>query len=299
MIYGRIIYRLGMDTRWLKVLVDLHDLGTLRAVSESSGYSTSAVSQQLASLQKEVDCSLVEPVGRRLELTPDGLALLRHARTVLESLESARSELGDSGELTGKLRVAGYATSIQRHVIPAASRLQDEHPDLQIHIQESEPEEVRRQLAKDEIDVGVVYDHSLVPHPDLPSPFWLSPMLLAVGSEEKRSGPEVVRDQETVWIANSRGSDDDRLIEHLTATVGLLPRIDHHIDSISLVVNLVAAGMGVALIAADTAQYPGVEYLALEELAGTRRSYITTRPGREKWGPVRALTSQITQRLPD
>ncbi|MEY4174720.1 MAG: hypothetical protein RI900_1885, partial [Actinomycetota bacterium] len=76
-----------MDTRWLRVLVELADRGTLREVAATTGYSASAVSQHLASLQRELGVRLTEPVGRLLALTPVGRDFVPLARAALAAVE--------------------------------------------------------------------------------------------------------------------------------------------------------------------------------------------------------------------
>ncbi|MFJ9543832.1 LysR family transcriptional regulator [Streptomyces sp. NPDC101225] len=92
-----------MDLRWMRVLVELAEHGTLRAAADVTGYSTSAVSQQLAVLQRSLGVVLVEPVGRTLALTPAGRAFLprtrapsspRSTRPAVTSRPRARSRAG-------------------------------------------------------------------------------------------------------------------------------------------------------------------------------------------------------------
>ncbi|MFC5180112.1 helix-turn-helix domain-containing protein [Actinomadura harenae] len=68
-----------LDLGRLRVLRELQRRGTAGAVAEALGYSPSAVSQQLAQLQREVGVRLVEKAGRRLRLTPAGEALAARA----------------------------------------------------------------------------------------------------------------------------------------------------------------------------------------------------------------------------
>src|SRR6266496_4785937 len=79
-----------MELQWMRVLVELNRRATLGAVAEATGYSKSAVSQQLAALQRAVGAPLAERVGRRLRLTPAGMALLASASQMLASVEAAR-----------------------------------------------------------------------------------------------------------------------------------------------------------------------------------------------------------------
>lgn len=278
----------------MRVLVELADHGTLRAVADVTGYSTSAVSQHLAALQRSLDVVLVEPVGRRLAFTPAGRALLPHARAMLGTLDAARGDLAPHGPLVGQVRLAGYATGLAHHVIPAVTALRARHPDLTVTMEEREPTEARGLLDRDETDIGVVYDLSLVPR-DIPATAYRQvPMELVVAATEDREPEQIIADSTTNWIVNSRGSDDDELIHRVTARYDVSPQIDYRIDSLDLVVHLTAVGLGTALVAADGPRHPNVRYLPLHGAAGTRRSYALTRPGRQHWHCNAAVVAAIT-----
>lgn len=282
-----------VDTRWLRLLVELADRGTLRAAADASGYSTSAVSQQLAALQRELGASLVEPAGRRLRLTPAGQAFLPHARTVLRDLDAARGRLDPQAGPQGPVRLAGYATALLRRVVPAVRELRAAYPELRVAMEEREPDEVLALLGEDAVDVGLVYEYSLVPHARGGRRFGEEPMGLIVPVAENRSPTELLADPDTAWITNSRTADDDELVLRLGAADGVVPRIAHRIDSLELVGQLVAAGLGVALVAAVAPRVPGVRFVDLQGRAGHRAGYALTRPGRETWPAHAALIAAI------
>jgi DNA-binding transcriptional LysR family regulator len=283
-----------MDHRGLRVLVELADAGTLRAVADLTGYSTSAVSQQLAALQRTTGAVLVEPAGRRLALTPAGRALLPHARAVLATLDAARGDLAGDGPPRGEVRLAGYASALALDVVPAVARLRERHLGLTVAISEREPDEVLRLLAEDAVDVGLVYDFSLVPRDVRGAAFGDVPMALVVPAGERRGLAELLADPATGWITNSRGPDDDELLSRVAAPLGAVPRIAHRIDSLDLIVRMIAAGLGVALVAADGPRADGVRYVDVGGAAGLRRGYALTRPGRERWPANRAIVEAVT-----
>jgi len=285
-----------VDARWLRVLVELADRGTLAAVAEATGYSTSAVSQQLAALQRDVGEPLVEPSGRRLALTPAGRALLPHARSVLAELDAARGDLDPGRPPNGIVRLAGYATALHRQVVPALARLRGDHPRLVVDVQEREPQEVVALLAEDAVDVGLLYQYSLVPRGLGGEAFGEVPMALVVPDGERRGLAGLVSDPQVSWITNSRGADDDELLRRVAARYGAAPRIAHRIDSLDLLVQLVAAGLGVALVADDGPRAPGVRYLDLHREAGTRCGRALTRPGRERWRANAVVVEAVTGR---
>src|SRR5438045_1246004 len=109
-----------LDVRRLRLLRDLAHLGTIAAVAEAHTYTPSAVSQQLAVLEREAGVALLERTGRRVALTAAGRVLVRHAETILADLERAKAALTAAGtELTGPLRIGAFPTAV-RTLLPAA-----------------------------------------------------------------------------------------------------------------------------------------------------------------------------------
>src|SRR2546421_805456 len=87
-----------METRRLELLAELSRLGSMRAVADALGTTTSTVSQQIAALSREMNATLLEPDGRRVRLTPAGRRLAEHAVTILAAVEAARLDLGPGAE---------------------------------------------------------------------------------------------------------------------------------------------------------------------------------------------------------
>ncbi|MBK4348830.1 LysR family transcriptional regulator [Lacisediminihabitans changchengi] len=283
-----------MDTKWIITFVELADRGTLRAVAEASGYSTSAVSQQLASLQRELSATLVGSSGRRLKLTPEGRAFLPRARQILAALDGARGDLQDDGQ-QATIVVAAYAISLIRHVLPATRILRERLPGLVVQVEEREPPEVRDLLARDLIDIGIVYDYSLVPADHSGEHFDAVPVMLAVHPSNRGTAAEIFADAASDWIVNPRTADDEELLRRVAAHYDAVPSIHHRIDSIELASECIASGFGVALLPEDARPHPGVRYLPLDGAAGDRRSFVVTRPGRQSWPSYEVVTSGILE----
>jgi DNA-binding transcriptional LysR family regulator len=117
-----------MDVRRLRMLLELSRLGSMHEVAAELDTTTSSVSQAIAALAREVGTPLVEPVGRRVRLTPAGHRLADHAVSILAAVEAARLDLDPSTEPGGVLRVAGFATAVRRSLLPAMDDLAGSHP---------------------------------------------------------------------------------------------------------------------------------------------------------------------------
>lgn len=157
-----------LDLRRLRLLRELARRGTIAAVAEALSYSPSAVSQQLAALEKEAGVRLLEPVGRRVRLTPQADLLVAHTQVLLEEMERAEAELAQSlNETVGTLRVAAFQTAVLALVPHALSQLERQHPSLRVEVTELEPEVALPALAVGEFDLvlGEEYPGQPLPRP--------------------------------------------------------------------------------------------------------------------------------------
>jgi DNA-binding transcriptional LysR family regulator len=293
-----------VDLRRLRVLLELSRLGTMRAVADRLQYGTSAVSQQVAALEREVGTALIEPYGRRVRLTPAGRRLAEHAERILAAVAAAEADLSDDAAPHGDLRVAGYSTALRRWLLPVAAEIRRSHSRVRLELQEREPTEVRQLLAHDLIDVGLIYDYSLVPAGDEESRtlLWTTPMVLAVPADDlpldaisTASDLAVLRGRS--WICNSRGRDDDELASRLCGLDGWRPNIRHRADSLELVIDMIAGGHGVAVVPADAPKVAGVRQVPIFAVTAERRTWSLTKPGRERWPATTLLLEHLTQHL--
>ena len=288
-----------MDPRRLRLLLELSRRGSMRAVADELGYTTSTVSQQLAVLAREAGTPLVEPAGRNVRLTPAGRRLADHAVTILAAHEAARADLDPSAEPAGVVRVAGFATAVRRSLVPAVAALAETHPAVELQVREHEAPEALALLADDEVDLALVYDYNLAPRAfgrDVTAtPLWTARWHLAVPAGDSPAGrdasPGVLRRYEHAnWIVNSRDTADETVVRAIAALAGFVPRIVHRADSLELVQDLIVGGLGVGLLAADEPTRPGVRQLELREPEAVLRAHALTRRGRAAWAPLALVT---------
>jgi len=201
-----------VDLRRLELLLHLSRVGSMRAVADELGLTTSTVSQQLAALAREVGTPLLEPVGRGVRLTPAGTRLTGHAVTILAAVEAARIDLDPAAEPAGTVRVAGFATAVRRSLLPLVAGLSIRHPDVRLRIHEHEPPEALDLLSRDEMDLALTYDYNLAAtDPDSAldfTPLWSAGWGLGVPGPD--AGPESEaaalfhRYRDRDWVVNSR-----------------------------------------------------------------------------------------------
>ncbi|MFL6140983.1 MAG: LysR family transcriptional regulator [Labedaea sp.] len=240
----------------LRVLHAVSGAGSVRGAAATLHVTTSAVSQQLARLEREVGQVLIERQGRGIRLTDAGVVLAEHAGRLLDEVERVEADLaGRRGAVVGTLTVAAFATAA-RGLLPAAlCALRAAHPRLSVRLAEWEPTEAIPALSRGDVDVAVVQDWAEAP---LTLPDGLSRKHLlddnldvALPADHPLAGRESVTLAELAgaeWITWTSGQICSDWLRETLAGQGFHPRLGHTASEHSTQLALVAAGIGVAII---------------------------------------------------
>ncbi|SDT40216.1 DNA-binding transcriptional regulator, LysR family [Streptomyces sp. TLI_053] len=281
-----------LDPGRLLLLRELADRGTMTAAAAALGRTSSAVSQQLAVLEREAGVPLLERDGRRVRLTPEGLRLVAHARIVLGALETAERDLRAAADTPrGPVALACFSTFAAVHVLPALVAARERYPELRVSLLELEPPEALAALRARRCDLAVRYSYDLVPEPAFPAaeftvhPLAADPVLLALPAGHSADGAAVDLRHlaDSPWIVGSREDGSAALVRAACALAGFAPRIVHAVDDYHLALRMVANGLGAALVpqlAAD-AHTPATADIALHPVRGpqlVRRIHALTLP---------------------
>lgn len=289
-----------MDTRRLRILLELARRGSMRAVADEMGITTSTVSQQVAALAKEVGTALIEPDGRRIRLTPAGRRLAEHSITILAAVDAARLDLDPDAEPAGTVRVSGFATAIRRSLLPIVAALRERGAGVRVAILEHEPFEQFALLASDDIDLALTYDYNLAPatfdQTLTARPMWSVPWSLGVPAAT--GGREITDFRGHDWIVNSRNTADEDVARTLASIAGFRPRVAHQADNLALVQDLIVAGLGVGMLPADQPVRAGVRLVPLSDPPVLLRAYAVTRRGRAQWPPLALLLRMLDAGTP-
>lgn len=143
--------------------------GSVGGAADNLHVTTSAVSQQLAKLEREAGQPLLAKNGRGVRLTDAGRLLAEHAARILSQVQIAQADLeAQRGRVVGELRIAGFATAA-RGLFPAAlAALRAAHPQLAVRSDELEAEDSVRGVLLGDLDLAVVLDwyNKPLPLPD-------------------------------------------------------------------------------------------------------------------------------------
>ena len=143
-----------LDLRRLRLLRELKERGTIAAVADALQFTPSAVSQQLAMLEREAGVRLLERAGRGVRLTDPALVLVDHADALLERAALAEADLAAAaGTVSGRARIAGFQSVALRLALPAMEALTRDAPRLRCELLEAEPEEALPALALGDVDL--------------------------------------------------------------------------------------------------------------------------------------------------
>ncbi|MEH0469784.1 LysR family transcriptional regulator [Streptomyces hayashii] len=146
-----------LDVRRMQMLRAVVNSGSVTAAAAVLGYTPSAVSQQIAALEREAGAELLERVGRGVRPTAAGLLLTEHADALGRQLAEAEAALADllAGR-SGRLAVRYFATAGAGLVAPAVARLRELHPGVQLDLRLSAPEEAFAEVREGRADLALV-----------------------------------------------------------------------------------------------------------------------------------------------
>jgi DNA-binding transcriptional LysR family regulator len=296
-----------MNLMRLRLFRELADRGTMTAVGLAFGMTSSAVSQQLAILEREARVALLERVGRRVRLTEEGRRLAAHADAILQAVADAEQDLSPVDTAPkGVLEIACFPTFAKLRLLPAVERLRARSPELKIVIQERESLDAIEAVRKGRCHVAVRFAYNLVPQPDIAGlvsyPLLEEPVFLALPESPRwQAGPQaepipLAQVAEADWIVGSRQSDDRRLAERACALAGYVPRMTHQADDYDLVLGMVAAGLGIGFVPESALQLPGARGVIARVPGGAplrRRIEAVTRRALASSPMVRALLAEL------
>ncbi|HJT14458.1 MAG TPA: LysR family transcriptional regulator [Dongiaceae bacterium] len=292
------------DLARLRLLRELADRGTMTAVGAAFGQTSSAVSQQLAILEREARAKLLERVGRRVRLTAEGERLALHADTILQAVVAAEQDLkGAKEQPKGVLEVCCFPTFAKARLLPAIALARKRYPELRVIIHELESADAIAAVRDGRCHLAISFSYSLVPQPDIPGlvshALIDEPVVLALPKRWRRERQPIAlkRLAREDWIIGSRQTDDRQLAERACALAGFAPRMTHTIDDYDLMLRMVAAGLGVGFVPELALGFSDTKAVALRTPSGIpllrRRIHALTRSTLTASPMVRALLAEL------
>src|ERR671927_1234584 len=148
-----------LDVRRMRVLREVALQGSFSAAAEALSFTQSAVSQQIAALEREAGTVLVQRSARGVRLTEAGEALVRHTDAILARLAEAEAELeAIAGLRGGRLRLAAFESAGSTLMPLAIAAFRERHPAVELSMTLAEPEDSLPQLRAGELDLALTFD---------------------------------------------------------------------------------------------------------------------------------------------
>src|SRR3954453_7842575 len=145
-----------LDVKRMRILKEVSDRGSFSAAAEALSYTQSAVSQQIAALEREAGSQLVTRGSRGIRLTEAGEALVRHADAILTRLADAEAELeAIAGLRGGRLRLAAFPTVGATLMPLAIATFRQRHPEVELTVKQLEPEDSMPMLKTGDLDIAL------------------------------------------------------------------------------------------------------------------------------------------------
>lgn len=239
----------------LRMLREVARRGTVTGAAAGLSYTPSAISQQLAALERDTGAALFERVGRGLRLTEVGRVLATHAEDILAAEERAVVAVERAREaLVAELRVGVLATVAVALLPPMLARIHADHPGVRVITRETDPEDAVVAVRQGDLDLAFVVDY-----PDAPMPWESGVDVEPVGDERlhlaapsRQFPPDtpvgLVELAERSWIISGPDRHYGRAVRAACQREGFEPTVSHQVDEHATAMAMVAAGLGVTLV---------------------------------------------------
>jgi DNA-binding transcriptional LysR family regulator len=274
-----------LDVRRMRVLREVISSGSFSAAAEALHLSQSAVSQQIAVLEREVGMPLLERTSEGPKLTPAGEALMEHGDAVIARLEEAERELAQIAGLEGgRLRLASFPTASATLMTRALSLFRQRFPNIELEFQEDEPEDSFPSLKRGEFDLAVVFDYPMFPLEfgrDVESELiYEEPMRVALPPGHPLAAAKSVRIEDLAdeeWLCGALPSSCRMQVLQLGRDAGYEPKISFQSEDYEVIKGFVAAGLGVTVLPELAGGHPGIELRDVRGARPIRRIWAVTR----------------------
>ncbi|MET9963373.1 LysR family transcriptional regulator [Streptomyces sp. NPDC006326] len=288
----------------LRTLDALARHGSVSGAADGLHVTTSAVSQQMAKLEREVGQPLLAKNGRGVRLTDAGRLLADHAARIISQVELAQADVeAQRGCAVGALRIGAFPTAMRGLLPQALNVLRGEHPELRPHVREQEPEESMAAVVRGDLDLALAIDwhNKRMPVPaELTRAHLLDdscdiavPAGHPLADRERISLAEFAEDE---WISWNEGQFCHEWLVFTLRGTGIEPRIAHIAEEHHTQLAFVEAGLGVC-VTPRLGRGPvpaGVRLLPVSD-AVRRHVYVVWRADADRRPSIRAAVTALQQ----
>jgi DNA-binding transcriptional LysR family regulator len=280
------------DLKLLGTFVAVVRRGSMAEAAAELGYVPSAVSQHIASLERDMGVELIiRRPGSRLVLTAAGRSLARATETLFDATARFQDIAhGIANREIAELRVGIYPSAMTYLLPPVLSTLRDRRPGPRIRLVVVETDEGVPKVRSGGLDLLVAYRY-LPEDPPAPSEaltitvLGREPLVLVAGAEPERRRPlDLAECLEREWVSGHAHNPDRRLLHRWAGELGIAPQVTLETEDLHSMLAMIRAGLAVGLIPATllgAGHGAGVERVVLPpEVEPLHREILAvSRPG--------------------
>lgn len=294
-----------LDVKRLRILREVAQQGSFSAAADALYLSQSAVSQQIATLEKEVGMTLLDRTRDGPKLTDAGRVLFSHAEAAIARLNEAERELAAIAGLEGgELRLASFPSASATVLTEAVSVFHRRYPKVRLSVTDAEPEESLPRIRGGELDLALTFDYLSVPSTeerDLDRTLVMTEsMYVALPGDHELAALDVVplaalADSE--WLCGTRPSSCGDAVVRACRDAGFEPHIGFESDDYHVMQGFVSAGLGVTLLpdlALPTLR-TGLVVRATDPPAPERRVWAATRSKGARSPATEAMLASLVE----
>ena len=244
---------MNLETSKLRTLEAVHLLGSMTAAAAALGYTTGAVSQQMAALEKSLKVDLFEHVGRRIQLTDAGMVLFGYAGQILSLEREAQEALLEADpSLVAHIRIGVFGTAAAELLPPALERLRRHHPGLSLRTVEVDVDDATSAVDSGAVHVAFGVDYSDAPIPRRPKVelrrLRSERFQLVISDRRKAAqGPlSLAEFADEGWILAPAKSQYGMAMRFACRRAGFEPQVEHEVTDTASSLAMVAADLGIA-----------------------------------------------------
>ncbi len=240
-----------MELRHLRYFEAVARLNHVTRAATELHVAQPALSKQLRDLEEELGVALFDRVGRRVQLTEAGAALLPHARAVMTQVEAARAAMAERVGLQRGLATVGAPPTVGTHLLPSAlATFNARYPGIELRLREAGIATLLEQLAAGLADLAVVA--LPVDDPDLTvAPLFSEELVLAVSPQHPlahRTSVRLADMAEQPFVLSPTNYELRETTIVACRQAGFAPRVVLDGGEMDTLLRFVAAGLGVALV---------------------------------------------------
>ncbi|GAA4735924.1 LysR family transcriptional regulator [Phytohabitans rumicis] len=247
---------MALDIERLRVLVEVAHAGSIAAAAKSMGFTASALSQQLAKLEREVGDRLVDRGPTGVRPTATGEVLIRHGERVLGALRDAEDAVRDARGLPREHLSLGTFASAGEALVPTAlAAFRGAHPHVRLSLLDIEPPDGYDLVTSGDLDLLITHRYPDVPLPPVAglvrAHLMTDPLRVVLPAGHRHAGTRrltitALADEE--WISGGPGVHNRITLDWAAREAGLSVRVAYETRDYAVTLALIGAGIGVALI---------------------------------------------------